>query len=73
MSEKVKEELKELVVYGGLTMIKQRLTVGTWGNISIRDRETGLIYISTSVDGTAVPSIEKAMARSARAGTCGRF
>ncbi len=29
MSEKVKEELKELVVYGGLTMIKQRLTVGT--------------------------------------------
>jgi len=94
MSEKVKEELKELVVYGGLTMIKQRLTVGTWGNISIRDRETGLIYISPSgveyedirnrdvvvlnekldvVDGTAVPSIEKAMARSARAGTCGRF
>ena len=82
MSEKVKEELKELVVYGGLTMVKQRLTVGTWGNISIRDRETGLIYISPSgveyedirtrdvvvlnekldvVDGTAVPSIEKAM------------
>ncbi len=48
MSEKVKEELKELVVYGGLTMVKQRLTVGTWGNISIRDRETGLIYISPS-------------------------
>lgn len=82
MSEKVKEELKELVVYGGLTMVKQRLTVGTWGNISIRDRETGLIYISPSgveyedihtrdvvvlnekldvVEGTAVPSIEKAM------------
>lgn len=82
MPVKIKEELKELVVVGGLTMIKQRLTVGTWGNISIRDHETGLIYISPSgveyedictrdivvlneqlevVDGTAVPSIEKAM------------
>ena len=82
MSEKIKDELKELVVVGGVTMVKQRLTVGTWGNISIRDRETGLIYISPSgleyeeihkrdvvvlneklevVDGTAVPSIEKAM------------
>lgn len=82
MPVKIKEELKELVVVGGLTMVKQRLTVGTWGNISIRDGETGLIYISPSgveyedirtrdvvvlneklevVDGTAVPSIEKAM------------
>jgi len=82
MPVKIKEELKELVVVGGVTMVKQRLTVGTWGNISIRDRETGLIYISPSgveyedirtrdvvvlneklevVDGTAVPSIEKAM------------
>ena len=42
MSERVEEELKELAVYGGLTMVKQRLTVGTWGNIGIRDRETGL-------------------------------
>jgi L-fuculose-phosphate aldolase len=48
MSEKVKDELKEMVVVGGVTMVKQRLTVGTWGNISIRDRETGLIYISPS-------------------------
>ncbi len=82
MPVKIKEELKELVVVGGVTMVKQRLTVGTWGNISIRDHETGLIYISPSgveyedvrtrdivvlnenlevVDGTAVPSIEKAM------------
>jgi L-fuculose-phosphate aldolase len=82
MPVKIKEELKELIVVGGLTMVKQRLTVGTWGNISIRDRETGLIYISPSgveyddirtrdvvvlneqlevVDGTAVPSIEKAV------------
>jgi L-fuculose-phosphate aldolase len=82
MPSRIKEELKELVVVGGLTMVKQRLTVGTWGNISIRDRETGLIYISPSgveyedirtrdvvvlnekleiIDGTAVPSIEKAM------------
>lgn len=48
MPVKIKEELKELVVVGGVTMVKQRLTVGTWGNISVRDRETGLIYISPS-------------------------
>ena len=29
-------------------MIQQGLTVGTWGNVSIRDSETGLIYISPS-------------------------
>ncbi|RKX84972.1 MAG: class II aldolase/adducin family protein [Spirochaetes bacterium] len=48
MSIKIKNELKEVIIYGGLTMVKQRLTVGTWGNISIRDTETGLIYISPS-------------------------
>ena len=42
MAERAKEGLIELAVYGGLTMVKQRLTVGTWGNISIRDRKTGL-------------------------------
>jgi L-fuculose-phosphate aldolase len=29
-------------------MLQEGLTVGTWGNISVRDPETGLIYISPS-------------------------
>jgi len=29
-------------------MLEEGLTVGTWGNISIRDAETGLVYISPS-------------------------
>ena len=29
MSIKIKNELKEVIIYGGLTMVKQRLTVGT--------------------------------------------
>ena len=48
MSVKVKNELKEVVVFGGRSMVKNRLTVGTWGNVSIRDTETGLIYLSPS-------------------------
>jgi L-fuculose-phosphate aldolase len=48
MTPEVKEELKKVVVDAGLTMIQQGLTVGTWGNASIRDSETGLIYISPS-------------------------
>ena len=31
-----------------MTLFNQGLTVGTWGNISIRDTETGLIYIKPS-------------------------
>ena len=48
MSSRIKSVLKDLVVYGGLTMLKRRLTVGTWGNISVLDRETDLVYISPS-------------------------
>lgn len=44
----VKKELKKLVAGAGVTMIEQGLTVGTWGNVSVRDKETGLIYISPS-------------------------
>lgn len=29
-------------------MVAEKLTVGTWGNLSIRDPETGLIYIKPS-------------------------
>ena len=46
--EQIKSELKKLVAGAGVTMIEQGLTVGTWGNVSIRDSETGLIYVSPS-------------------------
>ncbi|MBT3336549.1 MAG: class II aldolase/adducin family protein [Anaerolineae bacterium] len=45
---KVKESYKKTVVETGLTMLEEGLTVGTWGNISVRDPETGLVYISPS-------------------------
>jgi L-fuculose-phosphate aldolase len=46
--QKIKNELKRIVAGAGVTMIEQGLTVGTWGNVSVRDSETGLIYISPS-------------------------
>ena len=82
MNTKIKSELKAILVKTGITMLDEGLTVGTWGNFSVRDPETGLIYITPSgmdyreisgddivvldsklsiVDGTRVPSIEKAM------------
>lgn len=48
MTEEIKETLKQTVVDAGLKMVQRGLTVGTWGNISARDSETGLIYISPS-------------------------
>jgi L-fuculose-phosphate aldolase len=45
---KVKEIYKQMVVDGGNQMVSERLTVGTWGNISIRDPETNLIYVKPS-------------------------
>ena len=44
----IKSELKKAVAGTGVTMIQQGLTVGTWGNVSLRDPESGLIYISPS-------------------------
>jgi len=44
----IKESLKEVLVQAGLKMVKQGLTVGTWGNISLRDSDTNLIYITPS-------------------------
>ncbi|MBS1253140.1 MAG: L-fuculose phosphate aldolase [Anaerolineales bacterium] len=46
--QQIKESLKQVAVDTGKTMIRQGLTVGTWGNISLRDSETGLMYISPS-------------------------
>lgn len=48
MTNRIKEELKQVVVDTGLTMLEEGLTVGTWGNFSTRDPETGLIYITPS-------------------------
>lgn len=48
MTVDIKESLKERVVEAGRTMVRERLTLGTWGNVSLRDPETGLIYITPS-------------------------
>jgi len=39
---------KELIVESGKKLIHDHLTVETWGNISVRDKETGYIYLSPS-------------------------
>lgn len=44
----IDEALKQTVVDAGRFMIRTGLTVGTWGNVSARDPETGLIYITPS-------------------------
>ena len=39
---------RELIVKSGLRMANSGLTVETWGNISVRDPETGLVYLTPS-------------------------
>ena len=48
MELKISEDLKRLIVNTGRELYKQNLTIGTWGNISALDPETGLIYIKPS-------------------------
>ena len=48
MKSLVKGSYNQLIVDTGVEMIEKGITVGTWGNISARDPETGLIYISPS-------------------------
>jgi L-fuculose-phosphate aldolase len=43
-----KPEFKKAIVEGGKYLLNLGLTVGTWGNLSVRDPETGLIYIKPS-------------------------
>lgn len=66
---------KKLLVESGKRMANSGLTVETWGNISYRDSETGLVYLTPSamqydaiveddivvckLDGTIVESIRK--------------
>ncbi len=39
---------KDLIIRSGVRMLHSGLTVETWGNISVRDPETGLIYLTPS-------------------------
>jgi L-fuculose-phosphate aldolase len=41
-------DYKELIVQSGIRMSGSGLTVETWGNISARDPETGLVYLTPS-------------------------
>ncbi len=45
---KTNVRFKRMIVEAGRQMIADGLTVGTWGNISVQDPETGLIYIKPS-------------------------
>ena len=48
MKFKISKRYKKLIVDTGRELYKQNLTIGTWGNISILDSETGLVYIKPS-------------------------
>jgi L-fuculose-phosphate aldolase len=48
MDTRVKQELKQQIVDTGMEMVRTGMSVGTWGNLSLRDPETGLMYISPS-------------------------
>ncbi len=52
------DKLKEDVCYANLELVKQGLVIHTWGNVSGRDKETGLIVIKPSgvTYGKMVPS-----------------
>ena len=41
-------DYKKAIVENGIRMLKSGLTVETWGNISMRDPESGLIYLTPS-------------------------
>ncbi len=48
MKLEISEKYKKLIVDTGRELYKQSLTIGTWGNISFLDSETGLVYIKPS-------------------------
>ncbi len=50
-------DYRQIILEAGIHMAETGLTVETWGNISLRDPETGLIYITPS--GMAYDRIEK--------------
>ncbi|GAB4117714.1 MAG: class II aldolase/adducin family protein [Candidatus Caldatribacteriota bacterium] len=44
----IHKKWKKIIVDTGKRLHKQKLTIGTWGNISVRDPGTDLIYIKPS-------------------------
>ncbi len=48
MQTQIREEFKRAVADGGRALVARGLTVGTWGNLSIKDPATGLVYIKPS-------------------------
>jgi L-fuculose-phosphate aldolase len=48
MKLKISENYKKIIIETGIELYKKNLTIGTWGNISALDPETGLIYIKPS-------------------------
>ncbi len=48
MKFEISKKFKKLIADTGRELYKQKLTIGTWGNISVLDTETGLIYIKPS-------------------------
>ena len=48
MKLNISEKYKKIIVETEKELYKQNLTIGTWGNISALDPETGLIYIKPS-------------------------
>jgi len=48
MELKISERFKKLIVDTGRKLYKQNLTIGTWGNISVLDSDTDLVYIKPS-------------------------
>ena len=39
---------KREVIDGGIRMLSEGITIGTWGNVTVRDPETGYVYLSPS-------------------------
>jgi L-fuculose-phosphate aldolase len=48
MKFEILEKFKKSIVDTGRELYKQNLTIGTWGNMSVLDSETGLVYIKPS-------------------------
>ncbi|NCB34057.1 MAG: class II aldolase/adducin family protein, partial [Erysipelotrichia bacterium] len=41
-------DFQTIIINSGIEMTKRNLTIETWGNISVRDPNTGLIYMTPS-------------------------
>ena len=41
-------DFRQRLIEAGKQMLEKKLTVETWGNLSLRDPQTGLIYLTPS-------------------------